>query len=316
MKASAGGSRADECSAEGRGALARVAPVPARDYVLRFGTPAAPDGSALSGPDARNAVSFGACARFRYMYRPHGYAAYADGKVQPLAADRNSLDCVAQTNHDIRKERFMEVLPGQVGHDELSAMDLMALCHVLAEDLPVPLMMHLLMIRQKKMRLTIRGVEQAKRLSMALRGACRRVFGTVGDYVHICERLTYAEDIDVADIPEVDSLSVLVDYTYVYGKDGEANRYLVIWKPDAAAWMVARKMGMRGEPFFWLHENTNEELDDILARPKLVSVKFLPIAYRRCSKCALAVLPLGPFIYDRSSTFFTALIDNISVCLC
>jgi hypothetical protein len=289
----------------------------AREYSLRFHSrtsvelPGVDDSAHLPAyfPD-------GASARFRYQYRPHGYAAYADGKVMALEADRNSLDCVAEASHEVQMRRFMDVLPQQAGHEILSAHDLSAVCHVLAEHLPVPLMMHLLKIRQQKMRFTIRGVEQARRLSMSMRGACRRVFGTLGDYVGVCERLTYAEDIDLDDFPEVDALSVIVDFTYVYGAKGEANRYMVIWKPDGAAWMVARKMGMHSEPFFWLHENTNDEMDDLASPLTLVSVKFLPVRYRRCPACGRAILPMGPFIYDRAATYFTALIDNLNLCLC
>ena len=290
----------------------------ARQFVLRVADPSADDIIRCGMNDASGDImTLGAAAQSRYLYRPHGIAAYADGVVQPLETDRESMDYVAEMNHRIRKQRFIDVLSEQEGHSHLSEDDMDAMCHVLAEDLPVPLMMHLLMIRHRRMRFTIRGQAQAYKLGAALRSSCRRIFGTVEDYAAVCERLTYAPDVELDGIPEMDALSVLVDFTYVYGPANEANRYLVIWKPDAGSWLVARRMNMRIEPFFWLYENTNEEVENApFARLTITSVKFLPVRYRKCPTCANAILPKGPFIYDKASTYFTALMDNVNLCLC
>jgi hypothetical protein len=249
----------------------------------------------------------------RYFLKPHGVFEYETGRMEFAPMAREAIDAMAAANHRIRAEKYLEVLTSHLHHDTMERRELEALSYLLSEELPVPLMYHLLKIKHQTMRFTVNSVGDAMRLARALRNACSRMFGDLTDYVTICEYLSFATDMKVADYPEMDAMSIMVDFTFGYGASQKGNRYLRKWQLDAPARFVLQRMYLGKEPFFWVYCGNGLSPHD---SAQLREIKFLPVKYVRCKRCGRGLLPPGDFVYDKASPYFDALLDHLTVCTC
>lgn len=177
----------------------------------------------------------------------HGVVARSDGRMEWAKLDHETKDAVAEMQH---AARFMEHIPLLSSfYEATTPADLEAMSDLVAQDLPLPLMMHLIRKGKNAVRLEVPSRVEAAKIREAMRLACRTVVGDLPTYTAFCAPLRLDPSLG-REFMALGEHEVLIHYNFMWLK--QTNKVVAKWKWNAMASFLEPMVLPEGDATMWL----------------------------------------------------------------